>query len=214
MGWTRGSLEIERHMETSETAQKLPGLEALKEGDSDAWEEFFKEHDHIILSVVSWSKWHFAMHIREEIAQQIRVELTRAVPGFRGESSLTQFVKKIGIRRCIDQVRRETRARNYLVSDTVRTEDGEFRHLDFEAGEEFDPRETVKKTERAAALRSLLDELDPSCKTAIRQFYMEEKSYKEIAELNGITVNTVGSRLSKCLEKLRLLMKENDSLEE
>jgi RNA polymerase sigma-70 factor (ECF subfamily) len=209
-----GKLGFECEMDTSGTAQKLPGLEALKEGDSSAWEAFFKEHDHIILSVVAWSKWHFAVHIREEIAQQIRVELTRAVPGFRGESSLTQFVKKIGIRRCIDQVRRETRARNFLVPDTVRTEDGEFRHLDFEAGEEFDPRESVQKTERAAALRELLEDLDPACKTAIRQFYMEEKTYKEIAELNGITVNTVGSRLSKCLEKLRFLMKEASSFEE
>ena len=209
-----GKLEIEHQMETSETTQEIPDLEALKEGNSDAWEDFFKEHDHVILSVVAWSKWHFAAHIREEIAQQIRVELTRAVPGFRGESSLTQFVKKIGIRRCIDQVRREARARTYLVPDTVRGEDGEYRHLDFEAGEEFDPRRSVQKTERAAALRELLKELDPSCKIAIRQFYLEEKSYKEIAGINGITVNTVGSRLSKCLEKLRSLMKEADSFEE
>ncbi len=201
-------------METRESAQKIPGIDALKEGDSAAWGDFFREHDHVILSVVSWSKWHFAHHIREELAQQIRVELTRAIPRFRGESSLTQFVKKICIRRCIDQVRRETRTRGVLVPDAVRGEDGEYRTLDFEASEEFDPHVCIAKSERAAALRQLLERLDPSCKTAIGQFYMQEKSYKEIAELNGITVNTVGSRLSKCLEKLRTLMKENESMEE
>ena len=186
-------------------------LESLKTGDSRAWDVFFNQHDSLIRSVVAWTKWRFQAHTCDDIAQQVRVDLTRAIPTFRGESSLANFVKRICVRRCIDQVRREVRHRGLFASDTFVGDDEETKQIEFPAGPEFDPVHVILRAEQAKALASLIDQLDELCRTAIRQFYVEDLSYVEIAQRNGITVNTVGSRLSKCLNKLRGLFKKKES---
>ena len=196
-------------MENPHGIQEAQDLEPLKAGDSKAWDEFFKEHDSLIRSVVPWPKWHFQPHTREDIAQHIRVDLTRAIPKFRGDSSLANYVKRICVRRCIDQVRREVRQKGLFVSGAFEDDDGERTEIEFSAGSEFDPRQTVLQSEQAKALAVIVEQLDNLCKIVIRQFYMQDLSYKEIAELNNITVNTVGARLSKCLNKLRAFIKKD-----
>jgi RNA polymerase sigma factor (sigma-70 family) len=45
--------------------------------------------------------------------------------------------------------------------------------------------------------------MDEQSRTCLLQFYVEGLSYKDMAERQGVTVNTVGSRLSRCLDKLK-----------
>ena len=83
-----------------------------------------------------------------------------------------------------------------------------------EAGEAFDPIKEVETYERGAALREQLKTLDETCRTAIQFFYVQALSYKEISARLGIAVNTVGSRLAKCLEKLRGMVEKDPFLRE
>jgi RNA polymerase sigma-70 factor (ECF subfamily) len=189
-------------------------LQALRAGDQHAWKQFFDKHDSLILDIVSWSKWRFPHDVRQDVSQTIRVELTRAIPNFKGQSSLSFFIKRVCIKRCIDQVRRQVRQLQRFVSATVTDGEGEEGRLDFPAGQEADPVRSVILSERAHILRRLVDALGDTCRTAIRQFYLEGLSYKEIAEKNGINIHTVSSRLSKCMEKLRAEVRKNGELQE
>ena len=49
---------------------------------------------------------------------------------------------------------------------------------------------------------------------AIDAYYNQGLSYKEISEELGLAVNTVGSRLSKCLGKVKQNLQENPNFEE
>ena len=74
--------------------------------------------------------------------------------------------------------------------------------------QEADRSEEEDETE--AMLRQLyrminrLGELEKS----ITLLYLEEKSYEEIAEITGLTVTNVATRLSRIKEKLRKMNKE------
>lgn len=189
----------------------VPGfdVEAMKKGDETAWNAFFSEYDPLIRSIVAWPKWHFEIHVREDLAQTVRTEVHRCISNLKQEAQLKAFVKRICVNRCIDEVRRQVRERQVLQPMAVKLEDGEWKEIDPGAGPEFDPVTTVIAAEKAADLKRALDGLESPCQTAIRQFYVEECSYKEMAEKEGISINTVGSRLARCLEKLRKLMKQD-----
>jgi DNA-directed RNA polymerase specialized sigma24 family protein len=45
--------------------------------------------------------------------------------------------------------------------------------------------------------------MEPPCREAIRDFYIHDLSYKEMAAKRQMPINTVGTRLSRCLEKLK-----------
>ncbi len=189
-------------------------MKLLREGDNGAWESFFQEFDKLIGSVVAWSKWHFQPHVRDDILQGIREELTRAVPKADQIASMEHFIKRVCIRRCIDEVRRQVRTKQTLVPLARKNDDGGWREADIEAGDGFDPIRAVIASERAVALRQLLEGIGPTCKAAIRQYYLQELSYKEIAAETGIAINTVGSRLAKCLVKLRAMVEKDAMLRE
>ena len=68
--------------------------------------------------------------------------------------------------------------------------------------------------DRARALRGMLAKLEDTCRTALRQFYMEDLSYREMARAQGVAVKTVGTRLSRCLQKLRAHIERDRALKE
>ena len=183
--------------------QSALDVSALKRGDDGAWESFFETYDDTITSVVRWSKWHFKPDVQEDVAQEIRAELLRCITNFRAASSLRYYIKRICINRCVDRIRKQVRERSVIVSLGYEDADGELREMDAPSTDQYDPIKKIYTFETVGAVRELLKHLDGTCLEAIQLFYMEGLAYKEIAKKLGISINTVGSRLAKCLEKLR-----------
>jgi len=178
-------------------------LQDLLDGSERAWREFFVGFDAMIQSIVAWPKWNFDFHTREDVAQAIRAGIVQSIHRLHEEQALPRFVKMICVHRCIDALRVKLREQGRLCPLTRVNEDGELEDIDLPAGPEFDPVAALRAEERAAALREALDRLEEGCRDGLRQFYFEGLSYKEMALRQGVAVNTVGSRLARCLEKLR-----------
>ncbi|MBU1695162.1 MAG: sigma-70 family RNA polymerase sigma factor [Verrucomicrobia bacterium] len=178
-------------------------LARLRTGSERAWTQFFFRFDPFIRSVVCWSKWGFDPSAREDVMQNIRTEIPRAIENYRGEQPFRIFLRGICIHRCADEVRRQIKQRErYLPMDVV-MEDGESRHLDYAAGKDFDPVYAIAEAEQAALLRRLLEDMGPPCSQVLAQFYLEELSYKEIAARTREPISTIGNRLGRCLERLK-----------
>lgn len=168
------------------------------------------EHEDTIKNVVSWPKWSFTPEIRDEVVQQVRIEMARCADDILKADNIPAFVKRISVRRCIDEVRRQFRHRSHFEPIAVETgHDGSWTDRDFPAGKEWNPVHAIVQVEQARMLGSLLMQLDPTCQTAIDCFYRKQLSYREIADELRLAVNTVGARLNKCLAKLRLLVKKS-----
>lgn len=194
---------VTRALMSALSAEELGRLQA---GETRAWDAFFSRHDELIRAVVSWSKWRFSPHTREDMAQGIRLALFKAIESFNEESSVEYYVKRICINRCIDEVRRQIRARQVLVplstGDGQRPEEETARMAD----RSQDPLRDVINAEVAGQVKRVLEQVDELCRVAIRRFYFAQESYKQMADELGISINTVGSRLAKCLEKMRKML--------
>jgi RNA polymerase sigma-70 factor (ECF subfamily) len=188
----------------------IPAMDALRAGDESAWTTFFAYFDAVIRSIVAWPKWHFDPHTREDVAQTIKIAIMQSLARLQSEQSLQAFVRKICINRCIDMLRRQLREQGRLTPLGHWNEDGEWEDVDVAAGPEFDPVAALQQAERAAVMRAALARMDEASQAFIRQFYVEGLSYREMAQRQGVTVNTVGSRLSRCLDKLRDLLERTD----
>ena len=187
----------------------MPDVAAAGSWSDRDWEGFLREHDPLIRSVCAWSRWHFSADSAADVAQAVRVALPASLPRYKGDAPIAQFIKRICMHACIDQVRREMRERSHVVPMTHTSPDGEEQTMDPAAGEEFDPRREIIADERAARLRTLIDQLDETCRQAIRMFYLESVAYEEMARRLGVVVNTVGSRLAKCRDKLMGLARKD-----
>jgi len=134
-------------------------------------------------------------HLAEELVQDIWLVLWRALPAFRGESSLRTFVARVATYRAITHVRRGARVPrpDEVPEDLAAYEPGPEEHA---IGRD-------QQSKLLAAVRAL-----PLALRQVALLTLEGLAPQEIARVLGITANAVAIRLSRAREMLRNRMGE------
>ncbi|MHB8796922.1 MAG: sigma-70 family RNA polymerase sigma factor [Thermoanaerobaculia bacterium] len=131
---------------------------------------------------------------REDLAQEICLQLWRACGSFGGRAKVSTWVYSVALNTAVSVVRR--RARRPRTEPLPES-------LDLPAGEREDRSGEVEML--YAAMRRLGE-----AERALVLLWLEERSYGEIAEVLGLTVSNVSVRLVRVKEKLKALV---DSME-
>src|SRR5437764_413885 len=172
---------------TSKACGMLPALVTVKEtgpaaivaSDSSTFPRYLTRSD----------------HDAQDVVQDASLRAFRHFGSFRGTGSGEGRAWLLAIVRntaCTWQRRHH--------GDTLTTEFDEEQHSEAATGE--DPETAVVAQGERVALHRAIDELPPEFREVIVLRELEELSYKEIAEVAGVPVGTVMSRLSRARRRL------------
>ncbi|WP_303312771.1 RNA polymerase sigma factor [Hymenobacter sp. BT730] len=127
---------------------------------------------------------------REDLFQDIVLQLWRSYPNFRGGSKVTTWLYRVALNTAITRLRKETKAER-------------FAELGPEAFQvpaaEGGPSEEMAAMYRAIRRLSQVDQ-------ALTLLYLEDCSYREMAEVLGISEANVGYKLNRIKAQLRTLI--------
>jgi RNA polymerase sigma-70 factor (ECF subfamily) len=129
---------------------------------------------------------------RNDLFQEIVLQLWRSYSTFRGESKITTWMYRIALNTAISGFRKQTRK--------VKTEDLDDVHLNISDNSSGD--ENEENLNRLQVAIRQLSEIE----RAMIMMALDEVPYEEIAETIGITQNNVRVRMNRIREKLRKLM--------
>jgi RNA polymerase sigma-70 factor (ECF subfamily) len=135
----------------------------------------------------------------DDVGQETFIRLYRSLERFRGESSLGTYVTRIAINLSLTALKRRKR----WTSRFVRQDDGERVP---EAS--WDPRGEQDREDTARAVRAAVGRLAPNHRSVVVLRMIDGCSTKETAEILGIPVGTVMSRLARAMDRLEIDMKE------
>jgi RNA polymerase sigma-70 factor (ECF subfamily) len=145
-----------------------------------------EEHKKILYKVSnSYSK---DRESRDDLAQEILVQLWRSFGQFDGRCRFSTWMYRIALNVAISFYRRESVRARYVISGD--------QHLLEIAGESERAPEDVERLYR------FIEALDPLNK-ALMLLYLDENSYREIADVLGITETNVATRIGRLKDKLR-----------
>lgn len=130
---------------------------------------------------------------REDLFQEIVVQLWKDVPKFQGQAKFTTWMYRVALNTAISDFRKKKR--------TLPVSDAEVALLD----EKSEPAE-VNKEEQLNTLYAAISHL-PEIDKAIVMLYLEDKSYEEMEDILGITSNNLRVKMNRVREKLRHLTK-------
>jgi RNA polymerase sigma-70 factor (ECF subfamily) len=116
----------------------------------------------------------------EDLFQEIMVNVWNSLPGFRGESSASTWLYRIAVNTAL--IYRRKRRRTEPLPELADPARG--------------AQENLEDGERLAALRSAIYGL-PDQDRLIITLVLEGLSYKQVAEITGLTVNHVGVKISR-----------------
>jgi RNA polymerase sigma-70 factor (ECF subfamily) len=126
---------------------------------------------------------------REDLVQEIVLQLWRAYPRFDGRAQFSTWMYRIAVNVAISAYRNERRTAERV----ERTDLARLEHL---------AAPNAHSDENAALLREIIDRLD-ALDRALMILYLDDRSYAEIAEILGITQTNVATKINRLKERLR-----------
>ncbi len=131
---------------------------------------------------------------RQDIFQEIVIQLWQAFPKFRGEAKFSTWLYRIGIYTAIAGIRKPKAV-------TINTDNETLQRLNTSNDDSYKEQE-----KKFAALYKAIDLLN-DIEKAIVMLYLEDKSYEEIEEVIGISQGNLRVKMNRIKEKLRRITK-------
>jgi len=154
-----------------------------------AFIELVQQNERLIYKVCSF-------YVSEEfpmtdLYQEVVYNLWRSFPKFRNESSLSTWMYRVALNTCISGIRKELKRPKHVSIVELEENLVEPESMEENIREMYRLIHQLKTLERAIIL-----------------LWLEEKSYQEIADITGLTLNNVAIKLKRIKEKLKK-MSEN-----
>jgi RNA polymerase sigma-70 factor, ECF subfamily len=165
-------------------------------GDKDAFGEIVSRYRKMVARTVKGMVGDSVF--AEDIGQEVFIKLYYALPEFRGESKLSTYIQKIAVNLTLNEIKRSKRFFS-MFSQKGNNEMYEFEIADQDNEEKRDAKEIVSKA---------LQELDPKFRVIVMMRMLQGYSTKETAEILGLPLGTVLSRLSRAQEQFKDILKK------
>jgi RNA polymerase sigma-70 factor, ECF subfamily len=159
-------------------------------GEETKFISLIKEHQGLIHKICFM--YEHDQDARNDLFQEIVLQLWKSFPSFRGEAKITTWMYRIALNTAISGYRKQKR--------NIQTEDLQEFHLNISENYSADERE-----EDFQKLQTAIRQLS-EIERAMVMMALEEIPYEEIAETIGITQNNVRVRMNRIREKLRKIM--------
>ncbi len=169
-------------------------LERHRQGDAEAFGELYRQFETMVYNLALRMSGNPAD--AEDITQETFVRAYRHLKKFKGKSSLKTWIYRIAIN-CSN-----TRLRKRGQRAARQVDDGEAR-LERESDGKRSPEERAVATDLSEAVRAGLEELPAHYREAVLLRDFEDMSYAEIAQILGVRIGTVRSRIARGREQVR-----------
>jgi RNA polymerase sigma-70 factor (ECF subfamily) len=178
---------------------------AARRGDTQAFNKLILTYQTLAYNVA-----YRTLHDPEAAAdatQQAFISAFRALPKFRG-GSFKAWLLRIVTNACYDQLRRAKRRPASSLDDMLVDPD----HSSLLTDDTESPEERAERQDLGFAIQRGLDELPPDQRLTVVLSDIQGFSYQEIAEVTGVSLGTVKSRLSRGRARLRDCLQREEEL--
>jgi len=151
--------------------------------------QLVKEHQKMIHKICNL--YGHTPHEREDLFQEIVVQLWKGYPGFRGDAKFSTWLYRVALNTAISGLRKKEKYIAYVDPSILPTTLQDLNDTNTEQEQLHQLYEAIRK----------LGEID----RAVIMLYLEDRSYEEMEEILGITQNNLRVKMNRIKEKLRKL---------
>lgn len=175
-------------------------LAATAAGDAAAFEALVRRHQERVIGVCQ--RLLGGPEDARDTAQDVFLKVYRKAGSFRPRARVSTWIYRIAVNLCLNRLRRRKLVRFLPLGGGGGTRDGD----DAPEREPLDPapgpEAALEARRRWAATRRAIDALPESQRAVLVLARFEGLSYREIAEVLGLTVGAVESRLFRAMRNL------------
>ena len=173
----------------------------LKNGDEVIFKLFVEQFKSLVYNTALGLLQHATD--AEDTSQEVFIQVYKSIHQFKGASTLSTWVYKITVSKCVDFIRRKNRKKRFGIILNIFGADNTplFEPIDF-----HHPGVTLDKKEDAAILFTLVNKLPENQKTAFILNKLEDLSYAEIGEIMQLSASAIDSLLQRARQNLKKMV--------
>lgn len=162
---------------------------AIEAHRQDEFRDLLERHRKIVFKVAN--TYGHQPDDRADLAQEIAAQLWRAFSGYDPQRTFSTWMYRIALNVAISHVRTETHRQRHAVPL-----DDDLHDLADDRGPDHEADQRVR------ALHRFIGQLEP-LNRALLLLYLEDHSYREIAEILGISETNVATKISRLKQRIR-----------
>jgi RNA polymerase sigma-70 factor (ECF subfamily) len=164
------------------------------EGDAGAFREIYRQAAGYVYTLAY--RVVNTKHDAEEVTQDVFLKVHRSLGSFKFEAAFKTWLYRIAVNTALNHAKKRSRVTTREVEEVFE---------DPATVTQADAGKGLEAEETGAALKTLLDQLNPDQRACIVSREIEGMDYAGIARSLGININTVRSRLKRARETLMAL---------
>lgn len=188
-------------------------VDRCRRGDGDAWDRLFAEHYAATGRFVYQLIPEASLEDVEEVCQDTFLAAIRHLDGFAGRSRLQTWLFRIAGNKARDfrDSRRAAKRGGGRVPTSLDAEDPATGLRPDPPAPGRSPDEELLSDEAMAEVRLALDRVGDPCREILELRYFGDLDYESIGRTLALNPRTVSSRLSRCLDKLGVLLGQDET---
>jgi RNA polymerase sigma-70 factor (ECF subfamily) len=184
-------------------------VERCKSGDPEAFNELLAAHQNRVLNVAYRLTCNYEEAL--DLTQEVLLRCFRNIQQFKGDSALTTWLYRITVNLARNRWKwNRVRGIHRQESLDAPLEEGDDARVRHAVDNQPLPPEVAAGREALSRFEQALAQLDPDWREILVLRYIENLEYDRIAEILGINLGTVKSRLNRARTALKELMPEGE----
>ena len=181
---------------------ELELVQLARRGDLEAFAELARRYQDELVNYIA--KFRGASDDANDVAQEALVKAFTKLGSFKGNSSFKTWLYRIATNHCIDAARKQQRVPAPLSIDA---EPEEGRALVDTLEAEGEPLTQLTAWELQREVRKAILQLPPKLRAVLVLHDLQGLQYGEIAEVAGVPLGTVKSRIHNAREQLKATLR-------
>jgi RNA polymerase sigma-70 factor (ECF subfamily) len=177
-------------------------VERVKRGDRRAFQMLVDRHKGMVFNIA----WRMLRNREdaEDASQEAFLRAFRSIRTFRGQAKFSSWLYQITVNVCLSSVERAHARQTFVeLQDEV---DG----MDPHAMDGIpSPEDIVAREDFGDRVRELVEALPPMYRAVVTLYYLQERSYREVAEILKIPLGTVKTHLHRAKAALQRSIMEH-----
>ena len=176
-------------------------VEAIKAGSTQRFEE--------LVDIYKDKVYNMARHMAgcqqeaQDLAQEIFLLIYKNIHGFQGNSSLSTWIHRISLNRCLDWQRKQHRRHKHLQTVFEKVDGVQEDYIESRPSHHPTPEESLIRKEQTYEVRRAIQRLPEKYQKVMILYYYQQMSYTEISDVLDLPVRTIETHLYRARQKIK-----------
>lgn len=167
--------------------QDVKLFQLIKEGNEQAYAEIYNKYRRDVF--VAAFRILRNIHDAEDVTQEVFISLWNKRKDIEVNTAVRAYLTRMAANSCLNKIKHDTNL-------TKRNQQYSFMNTEAQSGDKHE-------NEQLDDITRLMQELPDKSRRTVEMVYMEGRPHKEVAKIEGISVNTVKTQLYSSLKIIR-----------